>query len=281
MTFAAQIGTMVLLYASWGIAAGVVLRRMMLLCLCVGAIAGTGAYSYALAAPHTGVGVAWIAAAVGGAMAGWAAVAMAGKLDKNDYTLGSFAAMLVWESLVGGLTPVTGGPFGIAGLPTLPTAQVIGNSAAFVMLGTTLAAVSIAATRWERLRRLHTAAGIVARSRELADSFGISHRAVFAAYGGALGAICGIGGALLAAFIGYVGPSLISLATSVQIAALALAYARGVMMFALLLVFMVAVPELLRLLSISGVDGPSVRIAFAGFALLMLGLGHSRASAAQ
>lgn len=276
MPFLAHILATILLFGVWAMAGGTIASRFGLLCLCIGAVASAGAYAFALTARLLSVGSGWIAAALAGAILGYVVLLLAGRLRDHDYALGTFALMLVWEGVVSSATPVTGGPFGLPAAPALPLAARTGAPAALVALAAGLLVVGAAALGWERTRRLRTAADLLARSRELAAVFAAPPHATLTAYGLAIGTITGLGGALLGAYLGYVGPTLIGLSTSILIAALALAFERGAIALVTLLLILVMFPELLRLLPTFGVDGASLRATLAGGALIGLEFSRSR-----
>jgi branched-chain amino acid transport system permease protein len=272
MDFAFHIAGLTLLYAAWGAATGLIVRRLGLLCLATAAIAGTGAYAFGLAAPAWGISGAWLAAMAFGAVAGAAAVGAAGRVRGHDYALATFGTMLAWESFVGSAQAITGGGFGLPGVPPLPLVDIMGAPAALTLHAGTLFAAVVLGLRWERRRRIRTAAALTARSAELASSFDIPAPLLVACYGAVVGALCGFGGAVLAGYLGFVGPTLLTVSTSVLILALALSWAEGLLRFAAVLLFIVVAPELLRFLNLGGTDPASLQVAFAGAALMLLGL---------
>jgi ABC-type branched-subunit amino acid transport system permease subunit len=281
MGFLLHLAGLTLLYAAWGAAMGLIVHRLGLLCLASAAIAGTGAYAYGVAASATGIWQAWLLAVAFGAIAGAAAVGVAGRVRGHDYALATFGAMLAWESFVGSAQAITGGGFGLSGIPPLPFSDRMSAPVALVLYAGALFVAVMLGLRWEGRRRVRAAAALTARSVELASSFDIPATLLVAGYGATVGAWCGFGGAVLVGYVGFVGPTLLTVSTSVLILALALSWAEGRLQFTAVLFFIVAVPELVRFLNVQWTDPASLQVAFAGAALMLLGLTAKLGSAPE
>lgn len=256
-----------LVYSTWGAAAGVLVTRLDQLSLAVAAVAGTAAYCFAAT---QGAAIPWLIAAGAGAVVGAALHLAALRVRGHDFALTTFSIMVAWQSFVGAADRITGGPFGISRVPPLPM-PLFDPVLSFCALAVGLLVAAVSLERLESSRRVRTAAEILARSRDHARAMGVPAAGVVLIYGAVAGFLCGLAGAILIAYIGYVGPSSLTITTSVLILALGLAWAIGWQVFAGAVGVTIALPELLRLVAPASLDSASLRTVLAGAALLVLG----------
>lgn len=273
MGFLANVLGISLIYAAWGVASGLLVGSLRMLTLGTAVIAGTAAYTFAQAGSEP---AAWAGALTFGAAAGMAMTLVALRAREHDFALATFALVLAWQSFVASANPLTGGAFGVSSAVALPAPWGMDPSIAFAACAVLLFLVSLLLALVERRRRVGIAAAMTGRSQEFARSLGVPVTALLLAYGASTGAVFGLGAGLLAAYIGYVGPTLLTISTSVLVLALGLAWTAGPRLFAVAVVATVALPELLRVVGSSSVDSAALRVTLSGAALLFLGLTTSR-----
>jgi len=262
MNFALSILLLILVYAACGIAAGTVQRSLGLISIGHASVLGSGAYAYALtttagAAP----GVGALAALGIGVAAGAALVAFAGRVRGESYALVTFGIQIVWLGMVSNLD-VVGGALGIPRIPGPDTLPLILMTA---VLGLA------AAIAYSRLNgtALAAAYAVVGRGMELARAFGIPVIPLLILQGAVYGAILGLSGAVLAAYISFIDPSLFGVGISVSILAIGFfTVARGVVGGVLGAVLLVGLPQLMRLVGLSSSFAGYVQVALSGLALL-------------
>ena len=235
--------------------------------LCQASLVGVGAYTYALCAGTVGAAALPAAAVVGGAASlplGAAAV----KGGRRAVALASLCYQMLVVALFRNLESVTGGAAGISAIAPLRGASPVVAAA--------LWGVPLAVIAW-RTTALLERSGLARRLRAAADDPVLAASlGVDPLHGRALplvlaGALAGLAGGLYAARFGFIDPTAFALHDSLMLFAasvIALVLPRAGEAGAA--VFVVALPELLRILSLPPGYAANVQTALFGLSLVVL-----------
>lgn len=255
---------MVTLYAACGMVAGAVQKNVGLLSVGHAVVLGCGAYAYAAVtksgiSPLFGIATALLV----GSLAGIGLTILAARVNDERYALTSFGIQIVWLGLVTNLEAITGGVLGIPAIPAPgDTAALLGGAVSLVALGAIVHA---------RLKGTAFGAGcaILGRSRELAATLGLRYILILVGLGFVYGAVLGTGGAVLAAHVSFIDPTLFAIGVSVTILGIAFfVVARGALGGLFGAALFVGVPQLVRLLGISTATAGYLQIMLSGIGIV-------------
>jgi branched-chain amino acid transport system permease protein len=234
---------------------------------------GVGAYTSALMAINLGspffVNVI-CAALLGGAAGG--AVGIPSARIKDDYFLiGTFAFQIIAFSVFNNWMPVTGGPLGVTGIPQ-PQILLwsISSQQGFLLL----AAFFLAAVLWTFHRIVDSPFGRVLRvireDESFAESAGKNVRYFKLVTFVISSAVASIAGAIYACYVGFIDPTSFSIDTSILIVSMMIIGGAGRLAGSVLgAVLLIALPELLRFVGVSGSQAANVRQILFGIALIV------------
>jgi len=242
--------------------------------LAAGALFGAGAYAVALGAGLWGSVPALIAAGAAGAIVGALLCAAAGRVRAESFALLTLGVQVVWGNAANNLTAVTGGPFGIPGIPAFSwlgwTAGGLGRFAlvSLVVVGAgALAVVSRRRGPWGK------AARAAALDRRAFESLGKDPRTADLELGALAGGAVGVSGGLFAFYLGYVDAATGGLDRAFTLFAMAVlgtAWKRSAAWFGVAILLLV--PEVLRFVRLSGPAGPAIQQLILGCVLLLIAL---------
>jgi len=281
MSFAANIIVAVTLFFACGTGSAFLQKRLNLTSIAHGAVFGTGAYVYAVAATASGSALMGaLAAFVASGLTGSAVVLAAERVVGDDYALTSFAFQVVWLGLIANIRPIIGGVLGIPNIPSLIGNTKQGNPVLyFAAIGVVFAIFVTLILRKIARSAFALSAAVVARSSELADTLGISSFATRAQVGIAYGVIVGLSGAVFGSFLTYIDPTLFSTDTSITILAIGFfGVVGGIRGTSLGAIIIVGIPELMRFLGSSMAQAGFAQMAFSGIALAAVAVWSLRSS---
>ena len=235
--------------------------------LCQASLLGVGAYAYALCADTVGPAMLAVAAAAGGVASLPLAVATV-KGGRRAVALASLCYQMLMGALFNNLGHVTGGAAGISAIASLggPSPGV-----AAAVWGVPLAVIAWRATVLLERRGLSRTLRAAADDAVLAASIGIDPFRSRALPIVLAGGLAGLAGGLYAARFGFIDPTAFSLHYSL------LLFAASVIAMVLpragepgAAVFVVALPELMRILSLPPGYAANVQTALFGLCLVVL-----------
>jgi branched-chain amino acid transport system permease protein len=280
MSFAANIIVVVMLFFACGAGSAFLQKRLNLTSIAHGAVFGTGAYVYAVAATASGSALMGaMAALIASGLAGSAVVLAAGRVVGDDYALTSFALQVVWLGLIANIRPIIGGVLGIPNIPSLIGTKHGNPVLYFAAIGVVVAIFMAWILRRIARSAFALSAAVVARSSELADTLGISSFATRAQVGIAYGVILGLSGVVFGSFLTYIDPTLFSTDTSITILAIGFfGVVGGIRGTSLGAIIIVGIPELMRFLGSSMAQAGFAQMAFSGIALAAIAVWSLRSS---
>lgn len=280
MSFAANIIVVVALFFACGAGSAFLQKRLNLTSIAHGAVFGTGAYVYAVAATASGSALMGaLAAFIASGLAGPAVVLAAGRVVGDDYALTSFAFQVVWLGLIANIRPIIGGVLGIPNIPSLIETKNDNPVLYFAAIGVAFAILVAWILRKVARSAFALSTAVVARSSELADTLGISSFATRAQVGIAYGVILGLSGAVFGSFLTYIDPTLFSTDTSITILAIGFfGVVGGISGTSLGAIVIVGIPELMRFLGSSMAQAGFAQMAFSGIALAAVAVWSLRSS---
>lgn len=237
---------------------------------------GIGAYVAGLAAV-AGVNP-WLVLPIGALVAAVAAalVAVPALRLRGDYfVLGTFGISMVASSVFENWVGVTGGPYGVFGIPSVVPEPLRAPWDAMFLAGTTLAVVLLVAVLKQRLvgRAFGTTLRAIRDDEVVAESLGtnIMQRQVIV-FSIASG-MAGLAGALLAFQLGFIEPSLFSFHTTIFVWALLFVGGCGTILGNIVSpAILVLFPEVLRFSGLSGAYAPQVQQALYGVLLIAIAM---------
>lgn len=260
-----------LIYALAALASKWLIESLRLLSLAHGSVMLLSAYTYSLLCALGFLPV--VSAAIGIAVAGglgfvfgWASR----RVISQDFALFTFAVQM---AVIFGALVAPGplrGALGMAGIPALPASQWLGRSGAAVVLGVVVLTVAI--QLFKRFNRSWFVAAclVVAKSDEMAATFGLNPGLLRGQVGAAYGAVLGISGILMASLISFISPRSFDIGVSISVLSVCLIGMRikgGVVVGSLLII---ALPEMLRLTDLGAARAGYVQMTIAGTALLIV-----------
>ncbi len=261
------------LYLTCALSLNLLLGYCGLFSLCHAALFGLGAYTAALL--MTNAGWAFIPAALVsisvGSISSLAVSIMAVRLKGDAFALCTLAFQIVVIDLISNLVDLTGGPFGISGIPapSLFGATLHGSSFVFVAVPTACLALY---TAWAIDHSPFGRTMLATRNDELAartlgkNVFMIRVVACIIA-----GGIVALGGSLYASYFGYIDPTAFLIGESFVILTMVVMGGSGNIIGPVLgAAVMVFLPELLRLLNIPGTAAPGIKQMIFGALLVLL-----------
>lgn len=141
----------------------------------------------------------------------WPALTLTGFV----YTIVSFAAMLVVTALSTALNSLTGGSYGIPGIPQLAIGGLqLGSTEQYAITYAVLAAVAVAGCIWLAHSHWGLTMRAVRESSAAARSLGKPVTGLTLAVYAGSGALASLSGSLYAAFTGYLDPTVFTVSTS-------------------------------------------------------------------
>ena len=275
MTYLLHLAVMIGIYLALTASLNLAVGYGGMLTLSHGAFYGTGAYVAAILALRLDAPFlisALAATAVGAVMAGIVA-AFVLRFEGEFFVLATLGMQALIHSLMYNLKGVTGGPFGLDGIPRPEfPGWAVSSVLDYALLCAALAAGMLWIVRRLALRPYGRALQSVREDAIAAESLGYSapyYRATAFVLSGALAAAVG---AFYASYVTYIDPSSFELTESVFIlSALIVGGAASVWGPVIGATVLVLLPELLRLLPLAESAGPNIRqIALSLFLVLIL-----------
>lgn len=271
MNFLVHVLALSAIYGVWGVSHGFLARYLGLTSLAGAVLAGAGAYSFAAFSDKGQSGpISLLIAVAVSALLGGLLVLSGARVRGHNFVLATFCVSLVWDGLARNLELLTGGAFGIPGVPPVLFGDFLGAPLATFLLSGALLSLTSFLVIIIRTRRLGTAFALTERSTDLARNYGAPFRWLLFCAGAAMGCASGLAGMLNAAYVGFVGPTSFPFAVSITIAAIAMCLPRGWTAFVIALLAIVALPEALRFYGLSGSSAAFLRQALSGVVLLII-----------
>lgn len=266
MSFILSIVLVVLLYAVCGIAAGAMQRHLGLVSISHAAVLGAGAYSYALSSTSG----AWmsigmlLALCVGSAFGSLLAI-MAVRVRGEAYTLATFGIQIVFLGVVSNVF-FFGGALGVSNIPTPGIWELV------YLLCLIVSVVALGYRQFQGTL-LAGACAIVKRGPELARAVGLPLLPLLIFHGGLYGAILGISGAILAAYLTFIDASLFGVGVSVGILSIGIfVMEKGILGSTIGAFVIVGLPQALRLVGLSSSSAGYVQITLSGLVLFSVAI---------
>lgn len=264
MSFVFSTLLMVMLYTACGIAAGAAQKAVGFLSIGHAVILSSGAYAYALVARSAMNSFSgFLAALLVGALTGVCLTAVAARVNDERFAIITFGIQIVWIGLISNVESITGGVFGISGIPA-PSPAVLLTCATVLVTMAAIILIYLTGTPF--------AAGcaIFARNSELAATMGLRSMMILLCLGTVYGTLVGLAGGVLAAQLSFIDPTLFTIGTSVTILAIAFFVVAGGILGGLLGgVVLVGIPQLVRLLGISTATAGYLQLMLSGFILIL------------
>lgn len=262
------------LYAILVVSFDLVAGQTGMLSLAHAAFYGIGAYGSAIVAGHLGgsfvtgvVAGAGCAASVAAAL-GWCSI----QLRDDYFAIGSFGFQVIFISLATNLTPITRGPFGIAGIPSPSLAGWVldskGEMAALCVLVAGAAYWLVRAVSTSPLGRVLRA---LREDGVLVEVLGKDSRRVRVVVIVFTACLSSVAGSLYAHFVSFVDPSSFGLTESILIVTMLILGGADSPLGPLVGAFsLVTLPEFLRLLPIPSAAVASLRQVLYGVLLVAM-----------
>lgn len=233
---------------------------------------GIGAYTVALLGPRLGFVPAIVVAAGFGAASSLLTSLPAWRFRGDAFVMMSIAVQLGIFAVLNNVTPLTGGPFGIAGIPrpAILGIQVATKGGFLALYGGIVVACLLALAILKRSpfgRSLQAT-----RDDELAArSLGIPVRKVKVQAFAAATAVVGLAGGLFAAYSSYIDPSSFDLDESILLLSMVIVGGTGNFRGPLVgAATLIAIPEILRLTPLDAAVAANVRLLAYGLLLVVL-----------
>lgn len=261
------------LYLTCALSLNLLLGYCGLFSLCHAALFGLGAYTTALL--MTKAGWAFMPAALAsisvGCISSLAVSVTAGRLKGDAFALCTLAFQIVAIDLINNLVDLTGGPFGISGIPAPSLFGTAFHGSIFVFIAVPTACLALY-TAWAIDHSPFGRTMLATRNDELAartlgkNVFMIRVVACIVA-----GGIVALGGSLYASYFGYIDPTAFLIGESFVILTMVVMGGSGNIIGPVLgAAVMVFVPELLRLLNIPGTAASGIKQMIFGALLVLL-----------
>lgn len=271
MNYLLHLATIASIFVMLAVSLDLLLGHGGLFSLCHAALYGIGAYAASLLTTQLGLSfwMAWPLAMLCGAVGSLFISIPACRLKGDAFALLTLAFQVMVLGIVQNATPITGGPYGISGIPRPPLADSMFGLA---LLSALLAAGSV----WVVWRLSHSPFGRALRATRdgdvVAAAMGKDVPLLRIWSGIIAGAIAGLAGAVYAAYAGYIDPTSFSLSESFLILTIVAlggpASARGAVIGTLTVLLL---PELLKAMDISQVYAANLQqIAFGLLLILMM-----------
>lgn len=288
MTYLAHLVIFLCIYGIVALSLNLMVGLGGLLTLAHASFFAVGAYAYAITSTSLGAGflLSLVVASGAAAVLSLAITIPAWRFRGDYFVLSTLAvqAMLLgliknWSdpmAEVGTWSNLTGGSFGIGGIPSPAIAGITSDTISSMLVisllsfaGSALVIRSLTNSPWGRMLRAlrddELAARALGKDAKLVKLQAIAFSCVFAA----------VGGVLYASYVGYVDPSSASLDHSILMLSMVVVGGLGNFKGPLAgAAFMVLLPELLRLIAIPAPIAASIRIL--AFGLLMVLVIHVR-----
>lgn len=262
-------------YASIGLAIGCTQQRLGYVSLAWAVIPAVAAYTYGIISSRLEV-----LPLIGAFSAVLVAIAVSIALSSltlrvrgHAYTLLSFAILLLWDTFIRNATPLTGGAFGISGVPGLALGA-LSKPGGLLALSSISLAVTVLFLLVEKNRMIMPAAALYARSPRLARHFGVNGPLITALYATFAGLILGSAGVALASYVGFVGAASFGIASSITMLSIGLAFQVSRIFFIMVVFAIIIGPEIFRIAGLSGTEASQLRVAASGIVLIWTGFMH-------
>lgn len=261
------------LYLICALSLNLLLGYCGLFSLCHAALYGLGAYTAALLMTNAGwpfIPAVLVAIAVG-CISSLAVSVPAGRLKGDAFALCTLALQIVVINLLNNLVDLTGGPYGISGIPTPSFWGTALHGTSFVFIAVPVACLALYAT-WAIDHSPFGRTMLATRNDELAArTLGKNVFMIRVAACAIAGGIVAFGGALYAVYFGYIDPTAFLIGESFVMLTMVVMGGSGNIIGPVLgVVVMVSVPELLRLLNIPGTAAPGIKQMIFGALLVLL-----------
>ena len=261
------------LYLTCALSLNLLLGYCGLFSLCHAALYGLGAYTAALLMVNCG----WpfipsvLAAIAVGCISSFAVSLPAARLKGDAFALCTLAFQIVVIDLLNNLVDLTGGPYGVSGIPAPSLFGMSLYGSAFVLVAVPVACMALYAA-WAIDHSPFGRTMMATRNDELAArSLGKNVFMTRVAAGAIAGGIVAAGGALYAAYFGYIDPTAFLMGESFVMLTMVVMGGSGNIIGAVLgAAIMVTVPELLRLLNVPGTAAPAIKQMIFGVLLVLL-----------
>jgi branched-chain amino acid transport system permease protein len=262
------------LYLVCALSLNVVLGYCGLFSMCHAAIYGLGAYAAAISMTRAGLpfSLACAIAVLIGGLASLCVSLPAGRVKGDAFALCTLAFQVAVVELLNNLTDLTGGPYGIVGIPV---PHLLGFSfhgaTRFAILAAGLCALAVYIA-WAIARSAFGRTMLAIRSDELAArTLGKNVFMVRVVACAIAGGVVGLGGAVYASYFGYIDPTAFLLGESFVILTMVVMGGSGNILGPILgAAIMVGVPEILRLVNIPSTVAPNIKQMIFGASLVCL-----------
>ena len=274
MNYIVHILVMITLYSILGMSLNIVVGYAGMLGLCQGAFYGIGAYTCTVLMMHSGA--EFLPAVLGAiAMTGLISIIVAlvtMRFRDDFFMLGTLAFQMIVSSVLYNWVDLTRGPYGIAGIPKPVILNIsISTLPAFLVISTACASI-VGFIHWQISRSPYgrTLQGV--RDDELAArALGknpIYYRITAFAASGCLAAIAG---SLYASYASYIDPTSFGLDEAVLVLMVVIIGGTGSTYGPFLgAVFVVLLPELLRICNVPSTLAPNLRQVVFGLCLVLV-----------
>ncbi len=261
------------LYLTCALSLNILLGYCGLFSLCHAALYGIGAYTSALLMVKLGWHFvpAWVIAIAVGAIFSLMVSLPSGRLKGDAFALCTLAFQIALLILLNNLVDLTGGPFGIVGIPAPNVLGLKLHSSLFVLVAIPAAALALYAA-WAVDRSPFGRTMLATRNDELASqSIGKNVFAVRIVACAIAGGIVALGGSLYACYFGYIDPTAFLIGESFVILTMVVMGGSGNIIGPILgAAVMVGLPELLRLINIPGTVAPNIKQMIFGTMLVLM-----------
>lgn len=263
MSYLGNIIVQFCLYAVCALSLNLLIGYCGLFSLCHAVLYGLGAYAAAIAMTKFGMGFipAWLLAVVVGLIASLLVSLPAARLKGDAFALCTLAFQVAIVDVLNNLIDLTGGPYGIVGIPA-PSAFGFGliGASRFSVLAV-LVCVACTYAAWAVDRSAFGRSMIAMRNDELAaKTIGKNVFSIRVVACAIAGGIVALGGAVYASYFGYIDPSSFMLGESFVMLTMVVMGGSGNIVGPLLgAALMVVIPEMLRLLNVPSSVAPNIK----------------------
>jgi len=257
-----------LLYGVAGICAGIFQNRLNVICLHWAFISSVSAYLYGILSGIMGVPpfLACLVALAALVIIITPVTLLRLKINSHNFTILTFALVMVWQSALMVLPKKYGGVYGISGVPEL--FGFLQRNLETLILSLVLLIFVIIFMKRESTSRIRVAAELVSDNPYRAKSLGANCVRTIFVYGLFSALTLGLFGIIQVSYVGFVGPRSFDIALSIIILSLAVAYSVSLRFYLVVLFFVISMPDLLKLYGLSGSDVSYMRLSFSGLVLI-------------
>ncbi len=188
------------------------------------------------------------------------------KIASHNFTILTFAIVMVWLSVLKLIPRHYGGIYGLSGVPEL--IGYLNRNIETIIFSFLILLFAVLTFRYEHRSRIRVSAELVAENPTQAQDLGAHSVFTLSLYGALSGVIFGCFGVVQAAYVGFVGVNSFDIGFSIIVLSLAVSYSISVRFFCIALICVVTAPDLLKLLGVSGSGVSYLRLMISGALLL-------------